>query len=286
MIGKDQREAQHNTVHSLNVFYNRPDIKCVFPEKISDLNLPGLVCVTDFKRPPGFNYMRVVANESGRGRFLNVIQPKLHLHKVWESMYSAPIIYVTNHWAAPQYKSKFGIPDFWEMKKGNYKFGWKVYEFNGVPKWKSKYKKSIYKRQPIEWKSLNNKIEPLPVCPSFSSRNVGSNFTNIYNLENQYISLSEIKNLKNLRALIYGDSIARATAFGYYAWHQQVKRWSDKKLKNCNMNFINSAMSGDSTLQLSPRLYSDVIAKRPQIVFILITRSEKWRYNYYNKNRK
>ena len=281
MIGKEQKEARKNTITSLKIFYNRPDIKCVFPEKVSDLNQPGLLCVTDMKRPPCFNYTRVVANESGRGMFLKIIQSTLHLREVWQTVYSTPIIYATNHWAVPQYKSKICFPDFWDLKKGVYEFGWKVYEFNGSQKWKSKYKKNMYKRQPIEWKSLDNNIEPLPVCSNFQNvSNMAMDVKN-YKPKEKLIILSEIPRLSNLRVVVYGDSIARAVAFGENAWHQKVLRWLNNKLENCDVNLINNAMSGDSTLQLVSRVYPDVIAKRPHIVLLLTTRSEKWQYDTY-----
>jgi len=290
MIGDDQQEAKDNTIISLKIFYNRPDIKCVFPKEISDLNEPGLVCVTDIKRPSCFNYMRVVANESGCWTFLNIIQPKLHLQEVWQSMYSTPILYVTNHWAVPQYKSKFGIPAFWDLKKGVYEFGWKVYKY--IPKAKSKPKQDIkYKTaDKIDFNNFVVKINPEINPTLYCKLNFSEQFDkNIFFQpcskvdQTKIIPLFDLSEKNSLRIVLYGDSIIRALGNGEHSWFKRLERKLNKFFPNKKIEVIMKAVGGDCTFQQSARLYSDVIAHKPDVVILHTAKTEGWNYHTYHK---
>lgn len=120
-------ESRENTVHSLNIFYSRPDIRVVFPSKLSSFVTTGLVVVSKYDFP--MNYTRMPVHHEARALFVKLIQPNLRLHRLASFIRATPIWYAREEHNAVQYSSFWGIPAFWGLKSGVYRFGWRVYAF-------------------------------------------------------------------------------------------------------------------------------------------------------------
>ncbi|MCX7847273.1 MAG: hypothetical protein N2595_04510 [bacterium] len=121
-------EARENTVHSLNVFYNRPDLRIIFPSRISSFRRPGLLVVSEYQFP--MNYTRMPVHHEANERFTFLIQPQLSLRKLASFIHETPVWYAREEHNAVQYSSLWGLPAFWGLKSGTYRFGWTIYEFH------------------------------------------------------------------------------------------------------------------------------------------------------------
>jgi len=129
MIDKKWPEPVRNSRLAMELFYNRPDINCVYPSSVDEFNVSGLVAVTEFNIP--MNYDRMPLHHEMSMKFNREIKNKLPVKHKFKTFYDTSIWYAQKKYHGMQYKSVFGIPAFWNLKKGNYKFGWNVYYFNG-----------------------------------------------------------------------------------------------------------------------------------------------------------
>ncbi|MCX7001957.1 MAG: hypothetical protein NTV22_01640 [bacterium] len=129
VVDSGQGEVLANISISLRVFYGRKDIKCIFPHTIGNLNEPGLICVPYRESP--LNYFRLPCSEQASAQFNRNVLPYLGAEPTNSIYRRASIIYATAVFGKPQYKSVWGIPAFWDLQRGTYEFGWKIYYYDG-----------------------------------------------------------------------------------------------------------------------------------------------------------
>jgi len=129
MMDKKMPEPIKNSRLTMDLFYNRPDINCVFPNSINEFYGSGLVAVTEYNVQ--MNYERMPIHHEMEMLFNQKIKNKLGFIHKYKTIYETPIWYAEKKYHGPQYKSVFGIPAFWDLKKGNYKFGWNIFQFDG-----------------------------------------------------------------------------------------------------------------------------------------------------------
>lgn len=122
-------EARENTRYSLDIFYHRPDIQAVFPTNVTAFVEPGLVVVSEYAFP--MNYTRMPVHHEARKTFMQTMQPRLRLRELGSFIYDTPIWYAREEHNAVQYSSFWGLPAFWGLKSGTYRFGWCVYWCEG-----------------------------------------------------------------------------------------------------------------------------------------------------------
>lgn len=125
----DFPEARENTVHSLDVFYGRPDIRAAFPTNAAAFTRPGLVVVSEYSFP--MNYTRMPVHYLARDVFYRELQPRLGLREVANMTWRTPIWYAKEEHNVAQYQSAWGVPAFWDLKRGVYRFGWRIYWYDG-----------------------------------------------------------------------------------------------------------------------------------------------------------
>jgi len=130
MMDSDFAEPIENTRIGLRVFYDRPDIYCAFPQSPSAFAEAGLVAVTTIK-DFSFNYPRMPVHSDASAKFSAWASNDLRFVLVTSFVYRTPVLYVRDEYNVPQYKAWWGIPAFWELKRGVYHFGWNVYRFAG-----------------------------------------------------------------------------------------------------------------------------------------------------------
>ena len=272
-----QSEARRNAKLWLDCFCDRPDIKCVYPSRLNDLNEPGYIIVSDYKRPPLLNYRRLPSHEWNRSMFNNKIAPKIKLEYVTNIFYKTDIFFATNHWSAIQYKSFLGIPEFWNLKKGSYGFGWGIYKFNGKTK-KTSNSKMI--------KVVDPKLQPTIIFqPDKTKQFNKKDFFKpcLTNDQSKIISLKNVFDKNKITILAFGDSIVRAARNRKISWYSLLKKKLEQKYPGKKINFIMKAVGGSSTLHQTPKLLSDVIVYNPNLIFLHTAKNEKWDYYGYHQ---
>jgi hypothetical protein len=63
--------------------------------------------------------------------FSELISNDVRFVMVTSFVYRTPVLYVKDAYNVPQYKAWWGVPAFWELKRGVYHFGWNVFRFAG-----------------------------------------------------------------------------------------------------------------------------------------------------------
>lgn len=124
-------EPRQNTVLGMRVFYNRPDLQCLFPKELDEFWTTGLVVVSDYAVP--LNYNRMPLHHEAQAWFDTRMAPRLGLVWLTSFVYQTEIWYATNTYHGPQYRSVWGVPAFWDLKRGVYRFGWRIYALTNVP---------------------------------------------------------------------------------------------------------------------------------------------------------
>ena len=122
-------EARENTVHSLDVFYGRGDIKARFPTNAVEMVEPGLVVVSEYAFP--VNYTRMPVHYEAREVFYQQMQPRLRLREVTNMVWETPVWYAKEGYNVTQYDSEWGLPAIWRLRSGEYRFGWRIYWYEG-----------------------------------------------------------------------------------------------------------------------------------------------------------
>ena len=122
-------EPRNNSRMAMSIFYRRPDIHCVYPQSAADFRDAGLVAVSDYALP--CNYDRMPVHHEANALFNDRLKPQLSLQWVTSFVYHTRIWYATNTYHGPQYRSVWGVPAFWDLKRGTYTFGWNIYWYAG-----------------------------------------------------------------------------------------------------------------------------------------------------------
>ncbi|MCX7846943.1 MAG: hypothetical protein N2595_02780 [bacterium] len=124
-------EPRHNAQLGLKVFYGRSDIRCIYPADSHDFSETGLIAVTEYAIPA--NYDRMPLHHYARDVCWSEWAPLLPALWLTGFVYETRIWYATNTYHGPQYRSVWGVPAFWDLKRGVYRFGWTVYALTNVP---------------------------------------------------------------------------------------------------------------------------------------------------------
>jgi len=103
----------------------------VYPQSAADFRDAGLVAVSDYALP--CNYDRMPVHHEANALFYDRLKPQLSLQWVTSFVYETRIWYATNTYHGPQYRSVWGVPAFWDLKRGTYRFGWTIYAITNVP---------------------------------------------------------------------------------------------------------------------------------------------------------
>ncbi len=123
-------EPIENARLGMRLFYDRPDIYCAFPQTPVAFLENGLVAVTSLK-DFAFNYSRMPVHAGASAKFRQMIRNDVRFVLVTAFVYRTSLLYVRDEYNVPQYKAWWGIPAFWELRRGVYHFGWNVYRFAG-----------------------------------------------------------------------------------------------------------------------------------------------------------
>jgi hypothetical protein len=122
----NQLEVKANVPRWLRLFEKRDDIQCRFPSQLSQCEQGGLVCVPYRSGP--LNYFRLPASENVGWSFLQSIRSEMAVRELTNFSYQTRIYYLTTQFGVPQYKSIYGVPALWDLKRGVYEFGWRVFD--------------------------------------------------------------------------------------------------------------------------------------------------------------
>lgn len=126
MYDAAHEESRYNTRFGMPLFYGRPDIRCVFPQSEADFTIPGLVAVSHSDL--AYNPNRMPVHSHAAKVFNTRIAVRKPFSLVTNISVSVPVWYVDPHaYRGFQYKGKLWLPAFWELQRGNYRFGWTIY---------------------------------------------------------------------------------------------------------------------------------------------------------------
>jgi len=148
-------ETIENTKLSLSVFYNRSDLKCIFPKNIKDFRDDGLVVVSKPSVP--YNPDRIPIHYKSSWEFYNKLAPKLMLEQKYSTNVELPIWFTgTKGHRGFQYRTLFGLPDFKKLKNRKYKFSWNIYYYSNTNTFFNLVQNSNFKNGLYEWQYWNN----------------------------------------------------------------------------------------------------------------------------------
>jgi hypothetical protein len=125
-------EAMQNSVIALDEFYGRPDLHCVFPTATNEFFEPGYIAVSHVEFT--FNYTRMPTH-AGRSSWFYKDCPTILRTAAFRSQFVATteVFYTRDDYNVPQYQSAWGLPAFWDLKRGRYIFGWTLWWYPGSP---------------------------------------------------------------------------------------------------------------------------------------------------------
>jgi uncharacterized BrkB/YihY/UPF0761 family membrane protein len=128
MYDRGHEESRYNTRFGMPLFYGRPDVTCVFPPVNGTVNAAGPIAVSAIAA--SYNPNRVPTHADARALFYEQIAPRLPLRERVRLIHTTPVWYLTDQtYRGFQYASRWGIPAFWQLKRGTYSFGWIVYDY-------------------------------------------------------------------------------------------------------------------------------------------------------------
>jgi len=87
------------------------------------------VVVSEYAFP--MNYNRMPVHHAARSVFYREMQPRVRLREVTNITLRTPVWYAKEEYNVAQYDSQWGVPAFWRMKSGEYRFGWRIYWYDG-----------------------------------------------------------------------------------------------------------------------------------------------------------
>jgi hypothetical protein len=122
-----QLEVKANVPRWLRLFEKREDLQCRFPSQPSELDEAGIVCVPYRSGP--LNYFRMPASENVGWSFLLNMTSGTAMQELTNFSYETEVYYQTTQFGVPQYKSIYGVPALWQLKRGMYEFGWRVFDY-------------------------------------------------------------------------------------------------------------------------------------------------------------
>lgn len=131
MADKSFLEIPRNAETVIHKMLQRPDITCSFPIEASDISQKGMIAVSRFDIP--INYDRIPVQHEASVLFHRALETQLNLMFKTAFVYETRIWYATNAYHGPQYRSVWGVPAFWDLKRGVYRFGWTIYTITNVP---------------------------------------------------------------------------------------------------------------------------------------------------------
>ncbi|MCX7847482.1 MAG: hypothetical protein N2595_05600 [bacterium] len=133
MYDPAHEESRYNTRFGMPLFYGRPDIRCVFAQKSSDFEQAGLVAVADAAL--SYNPNRMPVHALARRIFDGSIAREKAFTVVTNIRMRTELWYVdAKAYRGFQYRTRYGIPAFWELQRGQYVFGWSVYSYGAGEK--------------------------------------------------------------------------------------------------------------------------------------------------------
>jgi len=128
MTDPSHPEPRENTVLWLRCFHQRGDINCVFPECAEALTNCGVVAVQDYE----ISYLpnRIPVHAAARRNFLQAFVPRMPSGAVTQFSGRVTHLYAdAKGYRGYQFKAKWGIPAFWELKRGSFRLGWCIYAY-------------------------------------------------------------------------------------------------------------------------------------------------------------
>jgi len=128
MYDRDHEESRYNTRFGLPLFYGRPDVTCVFPQSSREFGAPGLVAVAHSAASYYPNRMPVHAQAAA------LFNQRIAAEKVFVErtniVVNVPLWFVdARAYRGFQYRARYGVPAVWELRRGSYSFGWRIYAF-------------------------------------------------------------------------------------------------------------------------------------------------------------
>lgn len=122
-------ESRYNTGFGMPLFYGRPDVTCIFPSNACMVTTPGLIAVADSSTP--YNPNRMPLHASARETFLSGIASTMRLSEVKSIVYETRVWYTDAlAYRGFQHAAVWGVPAFWKLTRGAYRFGWSVYAYS------------------------------------------------------------------------------------------------------------------------------------------------------------
>ena len=131
MMEPELPEVILNTATAMALFYQRPDIRCLFPRSAPEIQETGMIAVANISAVCNPN--RIPVHAADVLLFNSAIRPYFAMTHRFDAINETPVWYADkNGHRGYQYAARCGIPAFWDLKRSVYTFGWNVYEITSV----------------------------------------------------------------------------------------------------------------------------------------------------------
>lgn len=150
MYDREHEESRYNTRFGMPLFYGRPDINCVFPQSSQEFTTPGLVAVAH--SAVSYNPNRMPVHAGAAALFNQRIAAEKNFVEVTNITINVPLWFVdARAYRGFQYRTYAGVPAFWALQRGTYKFGWTIYSYAPSPQRPNLIRNHDFKRGMQHW---------------------------------------------------------------------------------------------------------------------------------------